>query len=260
MSKMTLLELVQDIAAAIDSDEITSIADTVEGDQIATVVRDTYYQMIANNLIPEHRQLSRLNNIDLTTYPNSKNYLVIPDEVDKVYWIKYNKRRTSDTFDSYKDLIYCDPLDFMNLVNMNRSDDTDNLAVASPSTGVVYYVQKDKPPEYWTSFNDDFIALDSIDLAVDTTQVLGSKTQAFVSLFKEWEMNDSFVPELGENLFPFLLAEAKATCFTTLKQTANNKIEKQSRDQKIKTQNARYRTTEAQEASTGSTGPNYGRK
>ena len=44
--KFTLLEMVQEILSDMDSDEVDSIEDTVEAEQVATIVRSTYLAMM----------------------------------------------------------------------------------------------------------------------------------------------------------------------------------------------------------------------
>ena len=42
MAKMTVLEMVQDILNDMDSDEVNSINDTIEAQQVANTVRTVY--------------------------------------------------------------------------------------------------------------------------------------------------------------------------------------------------------------------------
>lgn len=40
--RKTLLEMVQDILSEMDSDEVNSINDTVEAEQVATIIKNCY--------------------------------------------------------------------------------------------------------------------------------------------------------------------------------------------------------------------------
>ena len=42
MAKMTLLAMVQDILNDMDGDEVNSISDTVEAEQVAQIIKTTY--------------------------------------------------------------------------------------------------------------------------------------------------------------------------------------------------------------------------
>ena len=55
--KSTLLQVVQSILSDMDSEDVNAIADTVEAQQVASVVEDTYFNIIAARSIPEHNKL-----------------------------------------------------------------------------------------------------------------------------------------------------------------------------------------------------------
>lgn len=55
--KTTLLQVVQSILSDMDSEAVNSISDTTEAQQIASVVEDTYYNIISAREIPEHKKL-----------------------------------------------------------------------------------------------------------------------------------------------------------------------------------------------------------
>jgi hypothetical protein len=101
---------------------------------------------------------------------------------------------------------------------------------------------------------------DSYDAVVDPTGLVASKTLCWGAIIPVWTHNDVFTPDIDDNIFPLLLAEAKSLCFVNMKQQPNAKIERQARNQKVYLQNDKYRTRQAQEASTSPTGPDYGRR
>lgn len=259
--KMALLEMVQDIMSDTDSDELNSINDTVEGMQVARVLKQVFLQMCSNQLIPEHQELIRLSTVSLVDFPGALNYLQLPDTIQMLEWLKYNKILDGGTDDVWTDIKYLDPKGFMDLVSANLSSDTLCDQVTDPTSGVTYYVHNDLPPEWWTSFDDYYVAFSSYDSAVDTTQLVGTKSLALASLVPSWTFSDTFTPDIDDNLFPYLVAEAKSTCFVNLKQMENRKIDKQAREQRTYIQGRKFRTRATEEASINSTkGPNYGRR
>lgn len=262
MAKMTVLQMVQDILSDLNSDEITTLSDTVEAGQVEKVLKQVFFQMCSNQIIPEHEELTRLSTVVLGTHAGALNYLSIPTTVQEILWFKYNRRLLSDVDDNYGDLIYLDPKSFTDLVSTNRSSDTACTQVTDPTSSVTYYVRHDTPPSHWTSFDDTYIALDSFDITVDTAQVLGTKSLAYASLVPSWtDDTDGFIPAIDDNLFPFLVAEAKSTCFLNMNQTPNPKIEKQAKDQRIAIQQRKFKTWSSEEGSINSTkGPSYGRR
>ena len=109
------------------------------------------------------------------------------------------------------------------------------------STNITLYIQNNKAPEYWTSFDDKYIIFDSYDVAVDASGLAAAKTKCHGQSIPTWTSSNSFTPTLDANKFAYLLAEAKATCFANLKSEENPKLERQVRNQKAKQQNNNYR-------------------
>lgn len=259
--KMTMLEMVQNIMSDLDSDEIDSITDTVEGEQVASVLRDIYWQYVENQTIPEHQELFQLTDAGAT----AKVYMLIPTTVRHIEWIRYNKILSGGSNTVYADIKYLDPENFINLLLKRNSADTNIVSATDPNSAIALdAIQNDKVPEYWTSFDDEYLVMDSYDASVDTTGLVASKTLCWGTIEPTFtianSLDDDFTPDLDDHLFPYLLADAKSTCFVNIKQTANPKIEKQARNQRIFAQNDKYRTKESQKAGFDATGPNYGRK
>lgn len=257
-TKRTLLEMVQSIMSDMDSDAVDSINDTVESLQVASIIRDVYEQIITDTGVPEDQTLGMLDTIALGTYTGALNYFQIPATVERLYWMQYDIREDVADPQAYKDLDYLEPHDFIKYVNRNVTGD-DTVEVTDPVSGFSYFIPNAVAPRFYTVFNDLYVAVDAINQTVDATQVLGTKTLCMFQTTPTWTMSDSFTPALDDNMFPLLLAEAKSTCFVSIKQQANPKVDKQARTQGVRLQNHKYRSQAAQKARTNSTGPNYGR-
>lgn len=255
--KMSLIEMVQSIMSDMDSDEVTAISDTTESTQVASIIRDVFFQMVANTVIPEHKSLGQLDNADT----DSLVFLKIPDTVKRIEWIKYNKLTVDQTDNQWGTLKYLEPETFLHTIMTRPSSEDTTVSVTDPDSGVVLdMIRNDTAPTYWTSFDDEYICFDSYDAAVDAVGLDGTKTMCWVTNIPQWSTDDEAVPDVDDNLFPMFLAEAKATCFALLKGQAVGKIEKQARNQKIYASNDKHRTLQTEKESTGSTGPNYGRR
>lgn len=85
-AKMTLLEMTQNILSSMESDEVNSISDTVEAEQVATEIRTAYYELMSTLNQPSKKALISL---EPSNDPERPNVLKIPDNVIKVDWIKY---------------------------------------------------------------------------------------------------------------------------------------------------------------------------
>lgn len=259
MAKLTLLQMVTSIMSDMDSDAITSINDTPESLQVASIIQDVYFQYIADIEVPELEQLLQFTTVGVT-HPN---YLQIPTNVQRINWIKYDKHRSGDLDIAFDHVNYMKPEDFVEFTFKRKSSDPIISTITDPTnTAVSLLIENDKPPEWYTCFDDVYLCFDSYDSAVDSSGLIASKSLTWGQVIPTWSVTDGFVPVLDDNLFPFLLAESKATCFMNIKQVQNPKVEKQSRFQRIMTSNDRFRTKKAEQASINGqyAGPNFGRR
>ena len=248
MAKKTLLDLTQAILNDMDGDEVNSISDTIESQQVAQIIRDTFDEIIASRSWPH---LNRL--ISLTPQGASR-----PTHMDTgetwVYmdFIKYNVRTQSATKDNFESLHYMEPADFINLVNQRDSSNSTVDTITDPS-GIPLFIINDDRPRYWTTFDDEVIVFDSYDSQVETN-LQESKFQCYGNVEPTWTHAYEFVPDLPAKAFPYLLAEAKSVAFNALMQVGNQKAEQQSRRQRVWLSREKWRNGQGMQF------PDYGRK
>lgn len=251
MRKMTLLEMVQNIASALDTDEVSSISDTVESLQIAEIIKETFYEQFNNIFVPELRGLIRLDGVSDTSKPN---YMLIPSNVNKIEWIKYKDFRADNIL---RDVSYSPPEEFLNR-QLQYAADGSNLYATLDPVGLTYYVRNNSPPTYYTIFDDQYVVFDSFDQDYEAT-LQTSNTLAYGWKSPEFLMEDDYIPPIDGNLFPLLLAESKSVAFQNLKQIASGKDEQRARRQRIRMQNDKFKSRRAQ-YNYWNDGPNYARR
>ncbi len=83
---MTLLDMTQNVLSALSSDEVNSIGDNVESQQIALILKNKYFDIVNRTELPEHSQLIQLQPSLTSTAPVE---MIIPDDVPGIKWIKY---------------------------------------------------------------------------------------------------------------------------------------------------------------------------
>lgn len=247
---MTLLEMVQNIASALDTDEISSISDTVESLQIAEIIKETYDEQFNNIMVPELRGLVQLEGLADVNRPN---YLRIPENVNKIEWVKYRNYRGGNVL---VDVEYIDPDEF--LLNQLYVMEGANTRPVLDDSGTTYYIYNNAIPSHYTLFNDQFLVFNSFDEESEAT-MHASNTLAFGWMTPEFNLEDNFIPHLDANLFPLLLAEAKSTAFINLKQISSSKEEQRARRQRIRMQNDQFKARRAQYDYWNS-GPNFARR
>lgn len=248
--KKTLLEITQDILNDLDSDNVNDIDDTIESEQVASIIRASYFEMIANRNWPHLRKLVQLEASGDTSKPN---YLKLPEGVKELSLFKYNKRKSTDTKDNWADVSYKEPDAFLRLTQSRNSGDTANIRSVIDYSGTTILVHKLSAPTYWTSFDDVYLVTDSYDSVLDTT-LQTSKNQAMAYINPTWTHTNSFTPNLPIEAFPALIEEAKSTAFFAIKQMANQKAEQKANRQQ------RWLARKAWRAKGGVKYDDYGRK
>lgn len=244
--KKSLLRMVQDILSEMDSDEVNSIDDTVESQQVATIIRNCYEELLTNRNWPH---LKKLIQIEHSGDPSKPTHMRAPDNLKELVEFHYDKGTTKKQFERVK---FMEPDEFL-VYTRNRNTDNTNVVVVNDVNGVELLIINDKAPEYYTTFDDDYLVFDSYNISVDDA-LKKSKTQCIAYVFPTWTHTDSFIPDLPEEAFPLLFEESKSTSFFTLKQMINDKAE-----QKAGRQN-RWLSRKAWRINGGIKYPDYGRK
>lgn len=246
--KSSLLDITQDILNDLDGDEVNSIDDTFESQQIAQIIKSCYFEMMSNRNWPHLRRSISLVPSGDETYPT---HMSISEDVKELCFINYNKAKNTDTRRIYQPVRWLEPDDFLRVTN-RRNSDMGDVDVIQDYTGVELLILNDIAPTYFTSFDDKHLVFDSYDKEVDST-LQQSKVQAQAYVMPEWRTRDSFIPDLPTEAFSALIEEAKRTAMFKLKQVvdsvANLKADRQQR----------WLSRKAWAVEGGIRTPNYGR-
>lgn len=229
--KKTLLEIVQEILSDMDSEDVNSISDTLEADQVAQIVENTFYNIVATREIPEHYELMKLTALADTDYPTHFRY---PDNVRRIDRVDYDV--SDDGSFEYRTIEWRDPLVFLSLID-GISSDYDS--VTDKNGGTNLRIRNNKQPQWFTSFDDYYIVMDSYDSSIDST-LQESKTRALGVKYPVFSKTDSYTPDLDADMFRYLINESKSVAQSLLKGGSDPKTEQAARRQKSYIQNDRY--------------------
>jgi hypothetical protein len=205
MAKLSLLDMTQNILSALDSDPVDSIDETVEAVQVAELIKEAYFELISQRDWPFLFQLGQLQALSDINNPTK---MKIPDTWNKLKWVKYDKIEVE----------YLDPETFNNII-------TNRVAQAGVINANGYVINQN--PQYWTSYDDQFLIFDGFNQTVEST-LQASKSSAYGTQQASWTHADTFIPAIPEKFFPTLLAEAKSQAFVNLKQQANAREERKA--------------------------------
>lgn len=247
--KLTLLEIVQDVLNDMDSDNVNSIMDTIESEQVAQIVKSTFFAMVSNRDWPH---LKRAIRIDPYSDPSFPNYMVVQDDINKLIFLNYNKAKEGEDRKRYQPVKWAEPDHFLMISNRENSEDEKVDIIIDPS-GVELLIRNDRHPTFFTSFDDKTLVFNSYDSAVDDT-LQSSKIQAHAYVNPSWQHIDEHIPDLPATAFTALLEEAKSRSMLKLKQMEDPKAEQESRRQQ------RWLARNDWRVSGGIRYPDYGRK
>lgn len=246
--KQSLLEMTQDILSDMSDDEVNSIDDTFDSAQVANIIRSTYQSMMSNRNWPHLRKLVQIIPSGQTGRPT---HMYLQEGIKEMVFINYNCSQDKNKLD-YRPMKWREPDDFLRFLN-TRDNTKPEVDVIQDDTGVQLLVLNNKAPQYYTSFDDEYLVFDSYDMLVDDT-LQESKVQAMAYIMPQWNHTDSFIPDLPSEAFSALLAEAKSAAMLRLNQTQDIKAEQDARRQQS------WLSRKAWRAHGGIQYPNYGRR
>lgn len=247
--KMTVLEMVQDILNDIDADEVNSINDTTESQQVAQILKSTFFALMDRRNWRSNKQLLQLTASGDSALPT---HMTLPENLSELTLINYDCRKPPQDRKVYKNIKFIYPDEFLRRQNQ-FNDTVDYVDVIQDPTGVELLIRNDQPPTYWTSFDDNVIVFDAYQKDIEDT-LQSSKCQAFGYITPQWVATDEAVPPIPAEDFTLLLEEAKSRAALKIAQRADQKAEQEAQRQD------RWLSRRQWRAHGGIRYPSYGRR
>lgn len=234
--KKNLLSIVKEILEVMESEDVNSIGDTEEAYMIAGIVEGVYYDIIATRNIPEHSELLKITALSDSDYPTHFQY---PENMRVLTRIDYDV--SDDGSFEYREVRWKDPDDFLDMIDNYQEN---YVNVLDKNGGTNLRIRNDRMPTYYTSFDDDYIVMDSYDSTIDNT-LQQSKVRARGVVYPVFSKTDSHIPDLDNDMFRYLIREATSVAQSIYKGGSDPKIEQWARRNKVGIQNDRYKTKRA---------------
>lgn len=209
---MNLQEMTERVAEFVNASRVNSINDTDEAYKIATIIKETFEEMVLSREIQTALELFKLQSASNTA---AKTCLIIPDEALTLDIVKYTHKDGTIYSPTY-----LEPMDF---IDRSLSLDTtrDNVeTVTDKETGVVYNIETDKDPEYYTIVSGKYLIFNSYNKYFEDT-LEGRHCICYGHTLPKFEMSDDFVPDIQEQQFPILLSKAKTAADMELRGNLN---------------------------------------
>ena len=242
MSK-TVLDMVQIILNDMDSEPINQLSDTLEAEQVASVLAETFNEIIQTREIPEHRRLLKLTPASDSEYPTEFTYEDNVTAITKVWYDVQKNTSPTNAARLYKEIYWRDPEDFLYILDGVGSAGTDYTTVLEKDSGTVMRIRNNAFPTYYTSFDDEVIIMDAFHSGYDDT-LQASKVRAMgvvEPIFEQY--NGAFEVPLDPAYTQYLLKEATARCFDLYKGGTTAKLEQSTKRVKNHLMKSRFRTT-----------------
>ena len=254
--KQTLLEITQDILSSLDGDEVNSIFDTTESEQVARCIRQAYLYIVSGSDLPRHFDITHLEPSGDASLPIVMHR---PERIQEILWIKYDNRLLAGDNPLLEEIEYVAPSDFirdMYLLSLENSWVSSTSLVTSNYTIPLLY-RNDTGPTKYTSLDDHILIFDGHNASLDST-LQQSKTVCYGVVTPSFSLTDNYTPDLEDSQFPLLLSEAKSLAFAELKQVGHSKAERTAKKQWMRLQ--RDKQNVPKRSSPLDRIPDYGRK
>lgn len=232
LAKYSLLKMTQLILSAMDSDEINSIGDTTEAQQVVDIIETVHDHLAATMQIPEHYDQFELDSYGSNSKPT---LMLVPTLVEQIIWAKYDYRGNSETVRNMVPLTQLSNNEFTQ--RMNSMDTADSTVVDFTwqnqlGETITFLVRNNAWPRYYCSPDDHTLVFDSY-MAAEESRLTGSRTLCYGKVVQQFQRSDSFVANFDDQQFQLFYNEAKSQCFAELKQVANAAADRRARQAKV---------------------------
>lgn len=229
----THLEMVQLILSAMDSDEVNSISDTVESQQVSLLLRSVYYDCASDLGLVEHETMFELN---ASGDPAQPTLMTIPTTVINVSSVKYDNKDSvvADLYSKMEEVCFMPFREFLEMQSglTDYATDVGEMVVTQNTESFPIMYKTNAFPKYFTSTDDRQYIFDSYRSDLDTT-LQKSKTLCTGTVYPTYTLSDGFTPDLNPQAFSYLINRAKVRAFAELKQSQNAEAAGEARRQKI---------------------------
>lgn len=215
--RYTNLELLKKVSRAINSDEVDALDETLESLDILDIMERTLDDICSRR----HWEFMK-DKVAQAIAGSHVVELTIPPAVVRMQQLRYN------TSAGWKTLTYMEPDLFMQRLQ-TTGDNTDTVTI----NGVEIYPRNDADPQYFTSFNEQTVVLDSYNSSVDASGVDYTKSYIAGIVKPTFDFDEltsaSVYQDIPELMFNYWLWETIAVASAELRQMDSQRAERSAR-------------------------------
>lgn len=198
MAKLTLLDVVNAFMDYTDGWRVSTIDDTTESQQVAGIAEKVYLDL--RNDVFETTLTQEIIQLEALADSTKPNYLRLPDSVihtmeSKVMYNITNGASGNSTL-KFQEIKYMRPQEFLDLVGQRSTLQT-NTEIVTDFSGYQMVIFNKKAPEFYTSFDDEYLIFDAYDSDVDST-LQSSKSAIVASIQGSFTQSDTYEIDFPE--------------------------------------------------------------
>lgn len=216
----TLLATVQRVLDKLNLDPVNSIDDTEDSLIIAREAETTFYDMLARADWPDTIDIVEVDSVSDLTNPTA---LRLAEDISYIDSLRYDVTLATDANRIIRKIFWLEPEDFLEKIYSRNTSNTN--VVETVYKNIPLYIINDKMPEFYTSFDNELLILDSYD--ADTEDTLnGSKTICKAKTLPSWLHDDLFEIPTQDSVYPMFLASLTSACAQYLNSTISQEDER----------------------------------
>lgn len=205
MAKLSLLAVVNHYMDATDGFRASSIDDTIESQQLASISEKVFHDLNTDVFFSGlTEKLIQLESLADSTKPN---YLRLPDIASRIKDSKvmYNiaSGDVGATTLNLKEMEYMRPQDFLDYLGQRSTNQT-NTQIVTDFSGYQMVIPNKTAPQYYTDFDDEYLVFDSFDSDVDSV-MQSSKSGILTSVQRSFVQSDTYIIDFPEWFHPTYL-------------------------------------------------------
>lgn len=195
--QITLLEAVKEYLDAVDGFAVDSIFETDEAQRAARICRRVFFRLFSTvDNLQSNGAFVRLEGNALLSKPV---YARLPFETQRVQGSRIEYKNGT----AYSPVQYLDPEDFMELTK-GRSSTAEGAQVVQDYGGAEFVIWNNRQPQYYTSFDGEYVVFDSFDNTVSST-IVAAHARMYVTNEPVFNLDNNFVIPVPTHLVPVFL-------------------------------------------------------
>lgn len=226
---LTLLDTINYCLDYMDGFRVSTIDDTIESQQIASIAEKVFYDLVEDVFNDE--KMSDLIQLESLADSTKPNYLKLPERANRIYESSVMYNTATDGSIEMTEIDYMPPKDFLSYIGKRELDATSQLV--TDFSGYVMVILNDQMPKYYTDFDDEYLVFDSYNSGVEST-LQGTKSGVLTKVRRTWTTDESYEIDLPDWFHPTYLNTVISEVSMTLKEEPNPLAARKARSGLIK--------------------------